>query len=143
MCQEMQSIRQDGSVMAGLVRPVLMSAVLFMVITGLGVSVGQTTVAELLFHYQAQGSIIRENGVGIGSEVIGQWLTRPQYFQPRPSATTGTDPKDPSKTIDQAYNAANSGGSNLGQLIAEVTRRAVPIGRKMASGRKLLPLSTR
>jgi K+-transporting ATPase ATPase C chain len=41
-------------------------------------------------------------------------FTQTKYFHGRPSATTAPDPKDPSKTIDAPYNAANSGGSNLG-----------------------------
>jgi potassium-transporting ATPase KdpC subunit len=128
MRQEMQSVHQGGPLAAGLVRPVLISAVLFMAITGLGYPLVTTGVAELLFHHQAQGSIITENGAAVGSEVIGQWFTKPEYFHPRPSATTGTDPKDPSKTIDQPYNAANSGATNLGptskQLVDTVTSRA-------------------
>jgi len=50
----------------------------------------------------------------VGSALIGQWFTQPKYFHPRPSVTTGTDPNDSSKTVDQPYNAANTSGSNLG-----------------------------
>lgn len=112
----------------GLVRPVLVSAVLFMAITGLAYPLLTTGVAELVFHHQAQGDIITKNGEGVGSEVIGQWFTKPEYFHPRPSVTTGTDPKDPSKTIDQPYNAASSAASNLAptskKLIDAATSRA-------------------
>jgi K+-transporting ATPase ATPase C chain len=127
MRQDMQSVRQGGPVASGLVRPVLVSAVLFMAIAGLGYPLVTTEVAELLFHHQAQGSIITENGAAVGSELIGQPFIKPEYFHPRPSATTGTDPKDPSKTIEQPYNAANSGATNLGptskQLVSDVTGR--------------------
>lgn len=113
--------------MTGLTRPVLISAVLFMVITGLAYPLVTTVVAGLLFHRQAQGSIITVNGNGAGSEVIGQWFTKPEYFHSRPSTTTGPDPNDPSKTVDMPYNAANSGASNLAptskKLIESVTSR--------------------
>jgi potassium-transporting ATPase KdpC subunit len=114
MRQQMQSVRQESPVTAGLVRPVLISAVFFMVVTGLLYPLLTTIVSQLLFHRQAQGSIITEKGVGVGSAIIGQWFTKPEYFHPRPSVTTGTDPNDSSKTVDQPYNAANTSGSNLG-----------------------------
>ena len=50
----------------------------------------------------------------IGSELIGQNFTADKYFHGRPSATTGPDPADPSKSVSQPYNAVNSMGSNLG-----------------------------
>jgi potassium-transporting ATPase KdpC subunit len=128
MYQEMQTVRQGESAAAGLVRPALTSAVLFMAITGLAYPVLTTGVAQLVFHHQAQGDILTKDGVGVGSEVIGQWFTKPEYFHPRPSVTTGTDPKDPSKTVDQPYNAASSAASNLGatskKLIDTVTSLA-------------------
>jgi K+-transporting ATPase ATPase C chain len=104
-----------------------------MTITGLGYPLLTTGVAEILFHHQAEGSIITERGVAVGSELIGQLFTKPEYFHPRPSVTTAPDPKDPSKTIDQPYNAANSGASNLAptskKLVDEVTSR-VAVYRK-------------
>ena len=50
----------------------------------------------------------------IGSALIGQVFADDKYFHGRPSATNAPDPKDATKTIDAPYNAANSGGSNLG-----------------------------
>ena len=50
----------------------------------------------------------------IGSELIGQNFTTDGYFHGRPSATTDTDPNDPTKTVPAPYNASNSAGSNLG-----------------------------
>jgi len=127
MRQQMQSVRQESPVSAGLVRPVLISAVFFMVVTGLVYPLGTTGVSQMLFNRQAQGSIITEHGVDVGSAIIGQWFTEPKYFHPRPSVTTGTDPNDSSKTVDQPYNAANTSGSNLGstskKLVDAVTGR--------------------
>ena len=71
-------------------------------------------VAHVLFPHQAGGSRIRKNGKIIGSELIGQNFTADKYFHGRPSATTDTDPKDPTETIPAPYNAVNSGGSNSG-----------------------------
>jgi len=73
-----------------------------------------TGIAGVLFPYQAQGSLIEKDGKVVGSELIGQDFESDRYFHGRPSATTAPDPKDPSKSVAQPYNAANSGGSNLG-----------------------------
>src|SRR5262249_45817214 len=54
------------------------------------------------------------DGKVIGSALIGQNFTEDKYFHGRPSATTKADPNDSSKTVEEPYNAANSGGSNLG-----------------------------
>jgi K+-transporting ATPase ATPase C chain len=113
--------------MRGLARPALVSAVVFMVITGLGYPLLTTGLAQLLFHEQAGGSLVERNGAVIGSAVIGQNFTQPGYFHPRPSATSGPDPKDASQSISVPYNAALSGGSNLGptskKLIDQVRDR--------------------
>ena len=68
----------------------------------------------MIFPNQAQGSLIEKDGKVIGSALIGQSFTSDRYFHGRPSATLGPDPADPSKTTSVPYNAANSGGSNLG-----------------------------
>ena len=79
----------------------------------------------MAFPHQANGSLIEHGGKVIGSELIGQYFTGAAYFHGRPSATTDTDPTDPSKTVPAPYNASNSGGSNAGPtskaLIARVT----------------------
>jgi potassium-transporting ATPase KdpC subunit len=62
----------------------------------------------------AQGSLIERNGVVVGSELVGQVFESDKYFHGRPSATTAPDPNDSNKTVPAPYNAANSGGSNLG-----------------------------
>jgi len=85
------------------------------VITGLIYPLGMTGLAQLIFPDQANGSILkRDDGSVIGSSLIGQNFTEDKYFHGRPSATTDTDPNDPTKTVPAPYNAANSGGSNLG-----------------------------
>ncbi len=71
-----------------------------------------TGLAQVLFPRQANGELIRRDGVIIGSRLIGQEFSSPAYFQSRPSAA------------GNSYDAANSGGSNLGptneKLIARV-----------------------
>jgi K+-transporting ATPase ATPase C chain len=84
------------------------------VITGLIYPLGMTGIAQLVFPHQANGSLIEKDGKVIGSELIGQNFTDDKYFHGRPSATTDTDPNDPTKTVPAPYNAGNSGGSNLG-----------------------------
>jgi K+-transporting ATPase ATPase C chain len=88
--------------------------VCFTVLTGLAYPLAMTAIAQALFPRQANGSLIERDGKVIGSDLIGQNFTKPGYFHGRPSATTGTDPKDPTKTVPAPYNAANSGGSNAG-----------------------------
>jgi K+-transporting ATPase ATPase C chain len=123
-----------------------------MLIGGLAYPLLTTLVANLIFPYQAQGSLVVKNGKVVGSELIGQRFTSPRYFHPRPSATLTTDGTKP-----DPYNAAFSLGSNLGPtneaLISEVRKRAeayrrenglpndakVPVDAVTASGSGLDP----
>jgi K+-transporting ATPase ATPase C chain len=118
----------------GLLRPAVASAVLFMLVTGLAYPLATTGIAQLLFPSQARGSLVERGGHVVGSAVIGQDFREPAYFHPRPSATTGPDPANPDKSIDQPYNAALSGASNLGptsqKLLAAVAARALAYRRE-------------
>jgi K+-transporting ATPase ATPase C chain len=96
------------------IRPAIMVLLALTLITGLAYPLAMTGIAQVVFPYQANGSLIERNGQVVGSALIGQDFTSDKYFHGRPSATTAPDPKDPSKTIAAPYNAANSGGSNLG-----------------------------
>ena len=95
-------------------RPALIMLALFTVITGLIYPLAVTGFAQVLFPRQANGSLVVADGKVVGSSLIGQVFSEDRYFQGRPSATSAPDPKDASKTVDAPYNAANSGGSNLG-----------------------------
>ena len=96
------------------IRPAIVFIIALTLITGLVYPLVMTGIAGVLFPYQAQGSLIEKDGKVIGSELIGQEFTSDKYFHSRPSATTGPDPSDPSKTVSVPYNAVNSSGSNLG-----------------------------
>jgi len=96
------------------IRPALVLIVALTIITGLVYPLAITGIAEAVFPHQAQGSLVVKDGKVVGSALIGQQFTQAKYFHGRPSATTAPDPKDPTKTVDAPYNAANSGGSNLG-----------------------------
>ncbi|HUL87195.1 MAG TPA: K(+)-transporting ATPase subunit C [Pseudolabrys sp.] len=96
------------------IRPALVLIVALTIITGLIYPLVITGIAETIFPNQAYGSLIEKDGKVIGSALIGQVFADDKYFHGRPSATSAPDPKDPSKTVDAPYNAANSSGSNLG-----------------------------
>ena len=96
------------------IRPAIVFIIALTLITGLIYPLVMTGIAGVLFPYQAQGSLIEKDGKVIGSALIGQDFESDRYFHGRPSATTGPDPNDPSKTVAQPYNAVNSMGSNLG-----------------------------
>jgi K+-transporting ATPase ATPase C chain len=96
------------------IRPAIVLIIALTLITGLAYPLAMTGIAGVLFPRQAEGSLIERDGKVVGSALIGQVFAGDQYFHGRPSATTTPDPKDPTKNVDAPYNAANSGGSNLG-----------------------------
>ncbi len=95
-------------------RPAIVLVIILTLITGLVYPLVMTGIAGVLFPTQAQGSLVTADGKVVGSSLIGQEFTSDKYFHGRPSATTAPDPNDSSKTVSAPYNAANSGGSNLG-----------------------------
>jgi len=96
------------------IRPVIIILVMLTLITGLAYPLAMTALAGAIFPKQAQGSLIEQDGKVVGSALIGQEFKEDKYFRGRPSATSAPDPTDVTKTIPAPYNAANSGGSNLG-----------------------------
>jgi potassium-transporting ATPase KdpC subunit len=96
------------------IRPAIVVLVALTLITGLAYPLAITGIAKVAFNHQAEGSLIERDGKIVGSALIGQEFKSDKYFHGRPSATTGPDAADPAKSVDAPYNAANSGGSNLG-----------------------------
>jgi len=96
------------------IRPAIILLLALTLITGLAYPLAMTAVAGAIFPKQAQGSLIEKDGKVVGSALIGQEFKDDKYFHGRPSATLAPDPNDATKTVPAPYNAANSGGSNLG-----------------------------
>jgi K+-transporting ATPase ATPase C chain len=129
----------------GLLRPALSLFVLLSLVTGLAYPLLVTGVSQAAFHDAANGSLVMKDGRAVGSRLIGQPFADPGHFWSRPSATG-----------PMAYNAANSGGSNLGPsnpALAEAVKArvaalraadpgntaAVPVDLVTASGSGLDP----
>ena len=118
------------------IRPAVVMIVLFTVLTGLVYPFAITGVAQLAFSAKANGSLIEQDGKILGSELIGQNFVADRYFHGRPSATSAPDPADATKTVDAPYNAANSGGSNLGPTSKKLVDRVnASIEAEFAAGR--------
>lgn len=90
-------------------RPAIVITIIFTIVTGFIYPGIVTGLAQLIFPSQANGSLVAVNGKVVGSELIGQYWTSPQYFHGRPSATVNpvTGKPDP-------YAADNSSASNAG-----------------------------
>jgi K+-transporting ATPase ATPase C chain len=100
--------------------PAVGLVLVFTVLTGLLFPLAVTGLAHLMFPAQAGGSLVARGGVVVGSTLLAQGFTRPDYFHPRPSAA------------GSGYDAANSGGTNLGP-----TSRKLILGvhQKLPDGR--------
>ena len=96
---------------------------LFAILTGLAYPLFMTGFAQVAFKAKANGSIVKQNGKSVGSELIGQSFTGPTYFHGRPSAA-GTD----------GYDATTSGASNLGptnpKLTELISQRAAEVRKE-------------
>jgi len=136
------------------IRPAIIILLALTLITGLVYPLAMTAVSGAIFPKQAAGSLIEKDGKVVGSVLIGQEFKDDKYFHGRPSATTAPDPADSTKTVPAPYNAANSGGSNLGptskalndrikgdveKLKAENPKSAVPIDLVTTSASGLDP----
>ena len=133
------------------IRPAIVLLLVLTAITGLAYPLAMTGIAGAIFPAQAKGSLIEKDGKVVGSALIGQEFKDDKYFHGRPSATMAPDPNDSTKTVSAPYNAANSGGSNLGptskaladrvkedvdKLKAENPNAAVPVDLVTTSGQR-------
>jgi potassium-transporting ATPase KdpC subunit len=107
--------------------PAIAMIVLLTVITGIAYPLGMTEIAQAVFPHQANGSLVQVNGKTVGSELIGQSFASDKYFHGRPSATS--DASDSTKAVP--YNAANSGGSNLGPTSKALVKRMTADAAKL------------
>lgn len=114
------------------IRPAIVLTLLLTFLTGLLYPGLVTGLAQLIFPWQANGSMLTVNGKTIGSELIGQYWTSPKYFHGRPSATLSND-----GTQAQPYNAENSAASNLGptsKQLSETVQQRVAAWQKENPG---------
>src|SRR6476646_3341366 len=136
------------------IRPAILILLLLTAITGAAYPLAMTALAGVVFPKQAQGSLIEKDGKVVGSALIGQEFKDDKYFHGRPSASLAPDPAASTKTVSAPYNAANSGGSNLGptskalndrvkadveKLRGENPTAAVPVDLVTTSGSGLDP----
>jgi K+-transporting ATPase ATPase C chain len=115
------------------IKPALLMLMYFSVLTGIIYPLIVTFSAQTFFPSQANGSLLTDNDQPLGSELIGQAFSRPEYFWGRPSATSPTP-----------YNAGASSGSNQGPanpaLIAAVQIRIKALRNADPKNTKPIPV---
>jgi potassium-transporting ATPase KdpC subunit len=122
------------------IRPAIILLLGLTLITGLAYPLAMTAVAGVIFPKQAQGSLIEKDGKVVGSVLIGQEFKDDKYFHGRPSATSAPDPNDSTKTVSAPYNAANSGGSNLGPTSKALNDRVKEDVEKLKAENPSMPV---
>jgi potassium-transporting ATPase KdpC subunit len=98
------------------IRPAVVLTLLLTILTGLIYPGVVTVLAQLIFPYQANGSMHYVNGKLVGSDLIGQYWTSARYFHGRPSATVNLN------GTPSPYEADNSSASNLGPTSATLIK---------------------
>jgi K+-transporting ATPase ATPase C chain len=122
------------------IRPAILLLIALTLLTGLAYPLAMTGIAVTLFPKNAQGSLIERDGKVVGSALIGQEFKSERYFHGRPSATLGPDPADPSKSVVQPYNAANSMGSNLGPTSKSLATRVAEEVNRLKQENPTMPV---
>jgi K+-transporting ATPase ATPase C chain len=122
------------------IRPAIVLVIALTLVTGLAYPLAMTGIAGLIFPDQARGSLIARDGTVVGSALIGQVFASDAYFHGRPSATTAPDPADSTKTVAAPYNAANSGGSNLGPTSKALSDRLAADAAKLKQENPAAPV---
>jgi K+-transporting ATPase ATPase C chain len=114
------------------IRPAVTLIAIFTLLCGVVFPLAFTGFGAMALPFQSGGSLIMRDGKVIGSAIIGQNFTSEKYFQGRPSALMGADPKDASKQVPTPYDAGESGASNLAPtskaLIDRVTAAVAKFG---------------
>jgi potassium-transporting ATPase KdpC subunit len=110
--------------MREIMMPALRASLVTFVLCGLLYPLTLTGLGQLFMPFHANGSLEKSaDGTVIGSQLIGQYWSGPEWFHGRLSVTTNTDPNDPAKTVPAPYNAASSNASNLGPTSKDLERR--------------------
>lgn len=115
--------------MLSVIRPALVTTLFFTLLLGIAYPLAVTGVAQVAFPRQAEGSLIRQGGHVIGSELIGQNFAKAEYFHARPSAAG-----------DKGYDASNSSGSNLGPMSDDLAKRVAGGVKDLTAENSTMPV---